>query len=66
MIKDGKMKIHLKFVKTKQLLANEYLPVWTAKAEEEVSWRHDPGIAHHVLHKNVCTNNFTKKSCKRI
>ncbi|KAK0077592.1 hypothetical protein PV325_003697 [Microctonus aethiopoides] len=55
MIKDGKINIHLKFVKTKQLLANEYLPIWTAKAEEEASWRQDPGIAHHFMTDNIGT-----------
>ncbi|KAK0180215.1 hypothetical protein PV327_005881 [Microctonus hyperodae] len=41
MIKDGETEINLNFIKTKQLLANEHLPVWIAKAREQSAYQHE-------------------------
>ncbi|KAK0180557.1 hypothetical protein PV327_002925 [Microctonus hyperodae] len=38
MVMDGDTEIHLKWMKTKQLLANEHLPIWIAKAGARMSF----------------------------
>lgn len=57
MIKDGETEIHLNFVRTKRLLANEYLPVWIAKGEKQTSCKNTFGTVQHELKKNVCKYN---------
>ncbi|KAK0180216.1 hypothetical protein PV327_005882 [Microctonus hyperodae] len=58
MIKDGETEIHLNLIKTKQLLANEHLPVWIAKARKQLSCRYDSGTVQHELQKNFVRENI--------
>ncbi|KAK0180218.1 hypothetical protein PV327_005884 [Microctonus hyperodae] len=57
MIKDEETEIHLNLIKTKQLLANEHLPVWIAKAGAQASFEHNRGTVQHELQKNFMKEN---------